>query len=238
LSGRAESPDPPAATPGPTRGLPADVAVVLLADAPTVGPAALVSLVAEILSAVPRGALLVLDRDRDVSRGGSSDSERFQRLIALRALTLEGGASLVVSGRADLAVASGADGVQLPEAGLDAATVRRHFPTLGIGRSCHDAPGLARAATEGADWAILAPVWAPLSKAATSPPLGLDGFSALAGAARLPIVALGGVTPGNCAALRGVGARAVASLGGILQAPAPNEAAAALVDAFRAGQFG
>lgn len=210
----------------------------MVADAPTVGPAALVACVAEILSAVPRGSVLILDRDRDVSRGGSSDLERFRRLVTLRALTWERGASLVVSGRPDLAQATQADGVQLAEVGLDAATVRRAFPSLRIGRSCHDALGLAQAAADSADWATLAPVWAPLSKDATSPPLGLEGFRALVAAARLPIVALGGVTADNCSALRAAGAHAVASLGGIVQAPAPKDAAAALVRAFQRGQSG
>ncbi len=218
--------------------LPASVSVVVVADAPAVGAASLVARVAEILSAVPRGRVLILDRDRDASRGGSSDLERFRRLVALRELTSGQGAHLVVSSRPDLASAAGADGVQLPEAGLDAATVRRAFPTLWIGRSCHDAQGLAQAAAGGADWAILAPVWAPLSKVATSPPLGLEGFGALARSARLPIVALGGVTADNCAALRPAGARAVASLGGVVLAPAPKEAAAALVRAFQTGQSG
>ncbi|MEZ4268946.1 MAG: thiamine phosphate synthase [Myxococcota bacterium] len=235
----SEADAPPVASPDAShaprrRGLPDEVAVVLVADAPTLGPRATIERVAEILAAVPRGSVLVLDRDRVVSRGGSSDLERFERAARLRELTSRHGACLVISGRADLAAAVGADGVQLPEAGLDAATVRRVFPALWVGRSCHDAAGLERAADDGADWAILAPVWAPLSKVATSPPLGLDGFGDLVRAARLPIVALGGVTADRAGALREAGARAVASLGGILQACEPKDAAVALVAAFRA----
>jgi thiamine monophosphate synthase len=161
------------------RGFFDGVAVVLVADAPTAGAHHLVERVAEILGAVPRGALLVLERDLPEPRGGSSDIERLTRVRRLRELASRHGAPLVVSGRVDLALAGGADGVQLPELGLDAATVRRRFPQLRVGRSVHDAAGLSAAELEGAHWAILAPVWRPLSKEATSPALGLEAFREL-----------------------------------------------------------
>lgn len=220
------------------RGFFDGVAVVLVADAPTAGAHHLVERVAEILGAVPRGALLVLERDLPEPRGGSSDIERLTRVRRLRELASRHGAPLVVSGRVDLALAGGADGVQLPELGLDAATVRRRFPQLRVGRSVHDAAGLSAAELEGAHWAILAPVWRPLSKEATSPALGLEAFRELTAGTSVPIVALGGVTADRCAPLRGAGACAVASLGGILLAESPRAAAAKLVAAFRGGQFG
>ncbi|MCB9786071.1 MAG: thiamine phosphate synthase [Deltaproteobacteria bacterium] len=216
-----------------SRGLPGEVALVLVADAPTVGAARLVAQVAAILEAVPPGSVLVIERDGPASAPASDDAERFARLRALRELTAACGAALVVSARVDLALGAGADGVQLPEGGLDAATVRRHFPGLRVGRSCHDAGGLTRAALAGADWATLAPVWAPLSKTGEAPPLELAGFEALARGAALPVVALGGVRAERCAALRRAGAGAVASVGGVFDAPSPAAAARAMIDAWR-----
>jgi len=169
-----------------------------------------------VLLAVPKASTLVLDRDRPQAAGGPSDSARLARLVALREITAASGALLAVSGRVDLALAAGADGVQLPEQGLPAATVRAAFPGLRVGRSCHDRAGLERAAADGAHWATLSPIAHPFSKAPTGPPLGVDGFARAIAGLSLPVVALGGIDAPLAAALRAVGAAAVATLGGVL----------------------
>ena len=147
----------------------------LIADAPTVGDdRRLIDLVGAVLAAAALGRLAIVDRDRAPHAGGTSDRDRFARLEALRALTSDRGAWLIVNGRVDLAVAAGADGVQLPERGLAAAEVRETFPALRVGRSCHDLAGARAAAAAGAHWVVLAPVFAPLSKPAPSRPGGVS----------------------------------------------------------------
>ncbi len=118
---------------------------------------------------------------------------------------------MLVNERADIALAAEADGVHLPGHALSPLILRR----LGIGVigvSCHDAGELARAEREGADFAVLAPVFAPLSKESGTPPLGLARFEQLARAVRIPVLALGGVTPGNTAACLAAGAAGVAGI--------------------------
>jgi len=120
------------------------------------------------------------------------------------------------------------DGVHL---GFDAARpadARRLLgPHAWIGLSCHTpAEALAEGET-GASYLQLAPVFAPLSKAAQAPPLGIP---ALAAAARcgLPILAQGGIAAQNAAAAVAAGAAGVAVTGAILMASDPGEAAGAL----------
>ena len=73
---------------------------------------------------------------------------------------------MLVNGRPDIAVAAGAQGVHLPSDGLPIADVRRAFPRpFLIGVSCHAVEELSRAGAEGADFAVLAPVYPPRRKA-------------------------------------------------------------------------
>lgn len=99
---------------------------------------------------------------------------------------------LWINGRADVAVAAGADGVHLPAAGLPAAALHRRFPGLGIAVSTHRLEEIEQARAAGADWVTFGPVYPTPSKAAYGPPPGLEGLRRAA-AEGLPVVALGGV---------------------------------------------
>lgn len=149
---------------------------------------------------------------------------------ALRALTREHGALLLINADVALARAVGADGVHLPERAIDPREARAQLgPHALVGASRHDAAGLARAAAAGADYATLSPVHAVAGKA---PPLGVAGFARLCRQARLPVYALGGVTVDDVAALREGGAHGVAVIREVLAAPCPEARTRALLGAF------
>ncbi len=138
------------------------------------------------------------------------------------------GAPLFVNGRLDVALLVGAH-LHLPAGGLTPSDVR---PLLPSGRlvslAVHDAAE-ARLA-EGADLALVSPVYAPGSKPGdTRAPLGPEGFRSLADALPCPALALGGVNPERAATLRGAAGFAVISA--VLEAPSPTEAARALLAA-------
>jgi thiamine-phosphate pyrophosphorylase len=116
---------------------------------------------------------------------------------------------LLVNGRADIALAAGADGVHLPADGLPAAPLRARFQdSLWIGRSTHSVAEVERARDEGADYAVFGPVYETPGKGA---PVGLDGL-ARAAATGLPVYALGGVTLGRFGELAAAGAAGVAGI--------------------------
>ena len=128
-----------------------------------------------------------------VREKGQTDLERF-RLAAAARRAFPPPRLLLVSGRADLALAAGADGVQLAADGLPLAAVRRAAAgalTL-VGRSTHALAEIERAADEGVDFVLLGPVFATPGKVGPQPLLGV---SSLAAAARLgvPVLAIGGV---------------------------------------------
>lgn len=101
--------------------------------------------------------------------------------------------TVLVNGRADLAVAAAAHGVHLPSRGVPTAAIRRRFPGLLVGRSTHDTEEVTGEAA-GAHYVTFGPVFSTPSKARYGPPRGLDALAAaVATAPDLPVLALGGI---------------------------------------------
>jgi thiamine-phosphate pyrophosphorylase len=88
-----------------------------------------------------------------------------------------------------------------------------------VGRSCHSAADLARAAAEGCDWVTLSPFAPTPSKPGYGPALGPAGLAALVRGAP-PVLALGGVRPGDVAGCLAAGASGVAVMGPVMRDPA------------------
>ncbi len=138
------------------------------------------------------------------------------------------GVKIVLNRRVDVALAIGADGIHLGFDALgpeDAALLLKRGAEIGV--SAHTPDEVAAARDAGATYAHLAPIWAPLSKAAERPALGI---AALEAACRhgLPVLAQGGVSAQRCAAVLAAGASGVAVTGDILLADDPGRAAATL----------
>ena len=121
------------------------------------------------------------------------------------------GARVLVNGDAPLAEAVGADGVHLPSRVLMRLA---HKPACAlVGASIHNAAELAQAERLECDFAVLGPVL-PTPTHADAVPLGWEGYVRLAGAATLPVFALGGLTLADAAAAWQHGAHGVAMLRG------------------------
>ncbi len=131
------------------------------------------------------------------------------------------GAALVVGDRADVALALGAEGVQLGHRSPPAHRVRAWFPGW-LGVSCHTEGDLARAQQAGVDYVVLSPVYGVPDKGA---PLGPLLFDKLRVGVSLPVVALGGIEVENAAEVAAVGAAGVAVVRALRDAPDPLGAA-------------
>jgi thiamine-phosphate pyrophosphorylase len=131
---------------------------------------------------------------------------------------------LLVNGRADIALAAGADGVHLPSDGVPPAALRRRFgPGLLLGVSTHTVAEVERAQDAGADYATFGPVWETPGK---GPATGTEAL-ARAAACGLPVLALGGVTIDRFGEVAAAGAAGVAAIR-LFQRPSdPSEAVAA-----------
>jgi thiamine-phosphate pyrophosphorylase len=131
----------------------------------------------------------------------------------VRAWMAAGGPRVLVNDRADVAIACGAAGVHLRDRSIAPSSIRRIAPHgFVISVACHDAESVFRAGEEGADYAILAPIFAPLSKSAVAPPLGLDALCAIAAKTKIPVIALGGITTENAQLCVDAGAAGIAGI--------------------------
>lgn len=139
---------------------------------------------------------------------------------ALREATAAIGAALLVNDRLDLALALGADGAHLGRLSVSLGDARALLgPAAFLSRACHAVDEVVEAAAEGADAAVLSPIFASPGK---GPPLGLGALEAArealdrGGFTATLLVALGGVDPGNAAACFAAGAGVVAAIRGEL----------------------
>lgn len=134
-------------------------------------------------------------------------------------LTRERGAVLFVNDRVDVALAIGAAGVHLRSDSLPVAVSRRLLgPDRVLGVSAHSAAEVVRAESEGADFAVLGPVYETASKRVYGAPIGLRPIEEASRRCRIPVFAIGGVSAGRVAEVRRAGAFGVAVVSALLSA--------------------
>ena len=128
--------------------------------------------------------------------------------------------TLLVNDRADIARAAGVAGVHLPETGLPPDDARRCLETGSlIGASTHSVDGAQAAEEHGADFITFGPVFFTPSKTPYGEPLGLDTLKCAARKVRIPVFAIGGITPDRARQCLDAGAHGVAVISAILAAP-------------------
>lgn len=107
---------------------------------------------------------------------------------------------ILVNSRADVALATGADGVHLP-----AEAPQETLPGLVVARSCH---ALTDVRATGADFITFGPVFESPGK---GPPVGVDALKVACQLGK-PVYALGGVTWENAAECMHAGAEGIAGI--------------------------
>lgn len=159
----------------------------------------------------PRGAVHLRD-------GGVLPARRLLELaVRLADAQAATGCWLVVNDRVDVAVAGGARAVQLTSRSMepgDARCAAAARPTLAVGASVHAVDEARAGADAGADWVVAGHVYATGSHPG-APGRGIALVRDVATAVRVPVIAIGGVTPARVRLLRAAGAHGVAVIRGV-----------------------
>ncbi len=122
---------------------------------------------------------------------------------------------LLINGRSDVALAAGADGLHLSANKHDASDVRAQWMrdsdrALVIAVSVHTIEEVRTAAVQGADFAVLAPIFEKVNTNAQ--PIGLGALRTACATEGFAVLALGGVTVANAGSCLDAGAAGVAAI--------------------------
>lgn len=165
-------------------------------------------LLEQLRCAIDAGVDVVQVRERDLEAGAL-----FGLVDAMVAATRGTRTRIVVNDRLDVALAAGADGVHLRGDSVPPAAVRRVAPKgFLVGCSVHAAEDAAFLRGE-ADYLIAGTVWSTPSKPLNHPLIGADGLAAIAARARVPVLAIGGVSVDRFDEVAAAGAAGVAAIG-------------------------
>ncbi len=144
------------------------------------------------------------------------------------------GVPLLINDRLDIALACGAAGVHLGQDDTPLAEARR---ILGgdkiIGLSVNTPEEARRAEREGADYVGAGPAYSTSTKETALAVLGPEGLGRIKRAVSIPVVAIGGVSASNAAAVARSGVDGIAVVSAILGAPDARRAAEELKRGFR-----
>ena len=138
----------------------------------------------------------------------------------IHAITQPAGALFIVNDRLDIALACGADGVHLGQGDISPGVARQLSPPgFIIGVSVGDCREAQSAEWEGADYVVLSPVFATSSKDDAGPGYGLDQLRKIRRSISIPVLAIGGIGPGNARDVIRAGADGVAVISAVVSAP-------------------
>ncbi len=169
----------------------------------------------EILEAVLRGgARIVQLREKEISI-----RDLYALAVEFRRITARAGALLIINDRIDIAMAVGADGAHLGQDDLPIHAAREIAPDLLIGASTHSLQEALEAQEAGADYVNIGPIFPTSTKEGIDYFLGPQAISSIAPKLSVPFTVMGGIKESNLDEVVAQGARRVAMVTAITQAP-------------------
>jgi thiamine-phosphate pyrophosphorylase len=163
------------------------------------------------------GASLIQLREK-----GLTAKEFFNEAASALKTARELNVRLVINDRVDIALTLRADGVHLGQDDLPPAQARKLLGDEAIiGYSTHNLTQALEARALPLNYIAVGPIFSTKTKTDTSPVVGIEGLRAIRDAVgAIPLVAIGGITEQNAAAVLEAGADSVAIIGALLSIPA------------------
>jgi thiamine-phosphate diphosphorylase len=182
-------------------------------------------------------ARAVLDAGVRIVQYRAKNGVRPECARALRALTRERDALLILNDDWRAALAHDCDGVHLgpDDDGFAAvAQLRGLMQERLIGLSCGTADEIRDAGDSDIDYLGIGPVFETSSKSDAGPPLGIDGLRTLVRRTSLPVAAIGGITIARLEEIRHSGVAMAAVISAVTSAVQPGTATQQLVSGWSA----
>lgn len=177
-----------------------------------------------VADALKAGCRWVSLREKDLPQ-----DEQILLARTLAALVRGHGAKLMLHGEAELARLAGADGVHL-SAGVDPVRARSLIgPGKLIGVSVHTVTEAEAIDPAVVDYAVAGPAFETASKPGYGPEIGRKGLLEITRAARVPVLAIGGINSARVGELVAAGAAGIAVMGGVMRAADPAQEVRALI---------
>lgn len=171
--------------------------------------------VPEVFLAVARGGARIVQL-REKNRGAKF---LYELAVACRPIANAYRILLMIDDQVDVALAAGADGVHLGQEDLPVPVARSIAPDLWIGNSTHNLEEALAAKAAGADCINIGPIYPTQTKHVGCPALGVGAIGAIAPVVGIPFSVMGGVKQHRFAELLTAGARHLAMVTEITQAP-------------------
>lgn len=184
----------------------------------------LVPLLQRVVNAVAPAIQL---RERDLSA-----RELLKLAREVQVVTASRRSQLLINDRIDVALALEGVGVHLRSNSLPVTVARQMLGTQRLlGISAHSVEEAVQAASQGADYIVLGPIYETPSKQLFGPPLGVHTLEKACRLVRIPIIGIGGVTSARAREMRRAGAFGAAVITAILGAADVESATRELLDA-------
>ncbi len=179
-------------------------------------------------AALQGGARIIQLRDKH-----ATTRQLIEYALALRTLTRDYDALLIINDRLDVALAVEADGVHLGQDDMPIALARRLTGEgLIIGVSAETVEEAVRAEADGADYLGVGPMFTTATKPDAGTPVGPERLRAIKQRVRIPVFGIGGITLANAPQVLQAGADGICVISAVLTAPDPAEATRQLVALF------
>ncbi len=151
-------------------------------------------------------------RDKD-----APDELLLERAALLRRIFPPSDSCLILNDRVPLVLSAGYDGVHVGQEDVSPVDARALLGSdVFLGVSTHGERQLLAAADGPADYVAIGPVYATSSKQVPDPVVGLEGVRSARAITAKPVVAIGGISRANCAAVIEAGADSVAVISDLI----------------------
>lgn len=192
----------------------------------------------------PGAPLPVIEQARAGARGGAwavqlrdktaSDALLHALAVALLPEMEALGVRLIVNDRIEVALSAGAHGLHIGQGDGDPAQARARLgPGRILGLSV-ETPAQALRTPGCIDYVGAGPVRATATKPDHAAPVGMAGLARIVAGVNVPAIAIGGLGPGDAAALRAAGAVGLAVVTAVTRAADPEAATRALAQEWSA----